>query len=385
MSYILLFTFLVLLPGIILCCKSKPIKPPCPDGYWKVPNGWKCHGDWLDPLKDMIHCANDYECMNSAYLCDGRRSIRREDTYSWEYGWNNSDANYPDGSPDENMCTDEFCSSLTDGRTRRCPGTTRCISPSVNYPSTDIPIGPICKEELFPQFQPIIVHFDNGSTKIQCQNGEMSEIANLLGGAGGFSDETKMKALRATTASLRCTQKEVALCSDHSDVTAETCAWACLHYSSQHYVNEIDKNDFLWPCPGEAKCIESRQICDGVKNCGKGQDEDENLCTEEFCRNGYVLMDTSEHNWTREDDVYGFNRYQPALAEIKYYYLFDSYRHPNYPPNQMDYYRENWAVDDNGNFSMARLQNMEMPKCKNSTKCLRRSVLDDDSGKWIEC
>ena len=146
MSYILLISFLIVLPGTVLGCKSKPVKPSCPEGYWKVPDGWKCHGHILDPLIDMIRCANDYKCMNSAFLCDGRRSIRREDTYSHDYGWNNSDANYPNGSPDENMCTDEFCSTLTDGRTRRCPGTTRCISPTVNYPGIDIPIGPICKE-----------------------------------------------------------------------------------------------------------------------------------------------------------------------------------------------------------------------------------------------
>ena len=217
---------------------------------------------------------------------------------------------------------------------------------------------------------------------IQCQNGEMPNIADRPGGAGDFSDTI---ALRAITAKTRCTQKEEPLCSDHSDVTAETCAWACLHYSSNHYVKEIERNDFLWPCPGEPKCIESRQICDGVPDCGNGQDEDENLCTEEFCRNGYVLMDTNQLNWTSKHDNYGYYRFHTDVAEIKYYYLFDIYRPRYYPANQMDYYQENFAVDDNGNFSMARLQNMEMPKCKNSTKCLRRNVLDDDSGKRIEC
>ena len=138
MVYKLFIAFLVTFPSFVISCKSKtsePAKPPCPDGFWEVPDGWKCNGGY------MTDCANDHKCMNYAYLCNGRRTLRRVDDR------NNSDANYPDGSPDENVCTDEFCSNLTDGRTRRCPGTTRCITPHVDYyKGTDIPIGPICAE-----------------------------------------------------------------------------------------------------------------------------------------------------------------------------------------------------------------------------------------------
>ena len=148
MNNLLLFTCLASFPTIIVTCKSKPNKPLCPDGYWKVPDGWKCKGypTWRNTMIDMVHCTNDYKCINYANLCNGIRNTRREDAYSHSYGWNESDANYPNGSPDENLCTDEFCLTLTDGRRRRCPGTTRCISPTVNYPGTDIPIGPICAE-----------------------------------------------------------------------------------------------------------------------------------------------------------------------------------------------------------------------------------------------
>ena len=138
MDYISYINFLISLPSFVLSCKSKtpePEKVTCPDGFWQVPDEWKCNG------LNHVDCANDYRCMNYANLCDGKRSLSRRDHQDY------SDENHRNGSPDENLCTDEFCSTLTDGRTRRCPGTTRCISPIVHYHSgTDIPIGPICAE-----------------------------------------------------------------------------------------------------------------------------------------------------------------------------------------------------------------------------------------------
>ena len=137
MDIISFFVVIATLPKLAIGCKSetsKPIKPTCPEGYWEVPEGWKCNGAYKGD------CFNNQNCMNYAYLCNGRRDLRRE-------GQNNSDSNYLDGSPDENLCTDKFCSRLKDGRTRRCSGTSRCITPTVNYfEGTDIPIGPICAE-----------------------------------------------------------------------------------------------------------------------------------------------------------------------------------------------------------------------------------------------
>ena len=128
-----------ILPSAIICCKSKapkPVEPSCPDGFWVVPDGYKCMGGL-----QMTDCAKNRKCMNYHYLCNGERNLMYEkDEFS-------SDSNYTDGTPDEKFCTDEFCATLTDGRTRRCPGTTRCITPTANFfPGTQIPIGPMCSE-----------------------------------------------------------------------------------------------------------------------------------------------------------------------------------------------------------------------------------------------
>ena len=137
MNYISNIHVLILFLTFVLSCKSKtpePVKVSCPDGFWKVPDGWKCIRDYGE---NTFGCTNDDQCMSYAYLCNGRRNSERRDhqTYYWHE------------LPDEKFCTDEFCSTLTDGRTRRCPHTTTCIPPIVHYHSgTDIPIGPICAE-----------------------------------------------------------------------------------------------------------------------------------------------------------------------------------------------------------------------------------------------
>ena len=75
------------------------------------------------------------------YLCNGESDLRID------YTDKKDTIDYSNGSPDENICSDEFCSSLPDGRTKHCPGTTRCIAPTVTYfEGTNIPIGPICAE-----------------------------------------------------------------------------------------------------------------------------------------------------------------------------------------------------------------------------------------------
>ena len=143
MNYLLNIHVLILFLTFVLSCKSKtpePVKVSCPDGFWKVPDGWKCIREYGDKT---VNCANDDQCMNYAHLCDNKINLKRRDNQD------NSDIYYRNGwaEPDEKFCTDEFCSTLTDGRTRRCPGMTRCITPVVNYYSgTDVPIGPICSE-----------------------------------------------------------------------------------------------------------------------------------------------------------------------------------------------------------------------------------------------
>ena len=141
-DYTLTFIFLVALPTFVFSCKSKaqdPDKPLCPEGYWEVPDGWQAFGGY-----ENNGVWND-KCMKYAYLCDGKRSLMTNGTPHAGHTLDTYD--YPNGSPDENHCTDEFCASLTDGRTKRCPGTTRCITPIVDYfEGTDVPIGPICAE-----------------------------------------------------------------------------------------------------------------------------------------------------------------------------------------------------------------------------------------------
>ena len=89
----------------------------------------------------------------------------------------------------------------------------------------------------------------------------------------------------------RCKTNGRPSCADHSDFTPKTCAWACLHMYSFFSMGGV-----TWPCPGEAKCINRFQICDGKRDCSKGQDEDKRLCTEEFCKNGLLSYDSNDLN-----------------------------------------------------------------------------------------
>lgn len=148
MHQIAVFIFLLTLPSSIWCCKGrKPTTPEhlCPPGFWEVPDGYRCIGQ----THKMTDCAKDHKCMNCAYLCNGERNLMYDnDDHSIQYNLRN-DSNYPNGTPDENYCTDEFCATpeVCGGRTKRCPGTTRCITPTKHHFSgTDIPIGPICSE-----------------------------------------------------------------------------------------------------------------------------------------------------------------------------------------------------------------------------------------------
>ena len=147
LAIVLFFT----LPSFTLSCKSKAPKTEeisCPSGFQKVPKGFKCNG------ADNIDCANEQNCVNSAtYLCDGKPSIRKAASSS------RNDGLLTEDRPDENVCTDEFCASLDDGRTKRCPGTTRCIKPNRKYfPNTNIPIGAMCAEVRDNYYQKYRIH-----------------------------------------------------------------------------------------------------------------------------------------------------------------------------------------------------------------------------------
>ena len=198
---------------------------------------------------------------------------------------------------------------------------------------------------------------------IHCSNGEVvrsEDNSNKIHGryvANEFS-------LRKQIAS-QCRGNHEPFCSDKSDQTPETCAWACLSRSGCVAVNQTACTE-SWACPGEPKCIARNQICDGNKDCENGQDEDINLCTEDFCRNGFVTIDDNTVNYTTW-------RFPTDNTKIWKDYIFLNHRYPNAPHE---------AVDPT---NIPRFQNHMTPKCNHSTKCLRRNSYDEDAKQWIEC
>ena len=345
------FVLFQFLPSLILCCKSQPQKPPCPEGFWEVPEGYKCIG----VSGTMTDCERNHKCMNYARLCDGDQDL--------EYVNHDSHSNYTDGTPDENICTNEFCATLLDGRTHRCPGTTRCIPPiKHHFPDTNISTGPVCSEDLFRQFKAVRMERVNYTSMIHCSNGEVvrsEDNSSVIRGRYVFHEYRLRRQIAR-----QCRGYDEPFCTDKSDLTPETCAWACLSHTcvivSKYSCTES------WACPGEPKCIERTQICDGQKDCDNGQDEDINLCTEDFCRNGFVAVDGNKVNYT----TWG---YPTDNTKMRKDYIFLNYRYPNSPHEVID------------STNIARLQNHMSPKCNHSTKCLRRNSYDEDSKKWIEC
>ena len=200
---------------------------------------------------------------------------------------------------------------------------------------------------------------------VLCDNGEKVRVENY-GYEGMFlkSDLT-----------WQCRLTEKPYCSGNF-LTPKICAWACLHLGK--FGLNFGLNIHSWACPGEAKCIKTSQICDGIPDCSHGQDEDEMLCTEDFCKNGFITYDNNEFNYTTKS-------YNTDPSKIIQYYIFSDYRYPYFPEIHMDGYRKIYATDGDGKVNIASLQNLEMPKCRNSTKCLRRNRDDEDADKLIEC
>ena len=204
---------------------------------------------------------------------------------------------------------------------------------------------------------------------IHCSNGE---VVRSDGNSHNISGRyvPHEYALRGEIAS-QCRGNHEPFCPDKSDLTPETCAWACLGPGpgSCVAVNQTSCT-FSWACPGEPKCIARDQICDGKKDCDNGQDEDINLCTEDFCRNGFVSVDDNRINFTATYNT----KYEYDTTKLWKDYIFLDYRYPNAPHG---------IIKPTNN--IAKLQNQLNPKCNHSTKCLRRSEYDDDSNQWIEC
>ena len=206
---------------------------------------------------------------------------------------------------------------------------------------------------------------------IRCRNGEIVRAKNFRGRYIDSEYFMRQEILRS------CRQIHEPFCSDKSDVTPETCSWACSHSGMLPLADKDgQRSEKSWPCPGEARCIARSKICDGVRDCGNGQDEDSNLCTEEFCRNGYVSTDSNKldfKTWT-----YGKN-----VSKLSKSYIFLDYRYANvHPKNIHDHllgvYHASKLI-----FESDR-QNYMTPKCNHSTKCLRRDRYEN-SENWIEC
>ena len=201
----------------------------------------------------------------------------------------------------------------------------------------------------------------NYTSMIHCSNGDVvrSEDNSSVIHGRYVNDERRLRRQIAR----QCRGYEEAFCGDKSDLTPETCAWACLSRTGV-IVNTISTES--WACPGEPKCIERNLICDGKKDCDNGQDEDINLCTEDFCRNGFVAVEDNGFDYM----IWGYPTPNTKMTKD---YIFLDYRYPNAPHAVVD------------STSIPKLQNHMTPKCNHSTKCLRRNSNDEDSKHWIKC
>ena len=197
---------------------------------------------------------------------------------------------------------------------------------------------------------------------IHCSNGDVvrsEDSSSVIRGNYGRDEYTLRRQIAR-----QCRGYDEPFCPDKSDITPETCAWACLSRTcvivSKYSCTES------WACPGEPKCIERTQICDGKKDCTNGQDEYINLCTEDFYRNCFVAVDDNKVNYTTW-------RYSTDNTKMSKDYIFLDYRYPNAPHEPI------------GSTIIANIQNAMTPKCNHSTKCLRRNSYDEDAKQWIEC
>ena len=215
---------------------------------------------------------------------------------------------------------------------------------------------------MFQQFTPVEAELVNERGHIKCDSGEIIELDKYTNADARFDIIERCRNLKAP------------FCSDKSDVTPKTCSWACLHYTS---IMKGTRGKKPWPCPGEAKCIGRHQICDGIPDCKNGQDEYVELCTDDFCTNGFVSYDGNQFNYSTQ-------KYDYDTTDIGTDYIFREYRYPNMKSKNMEDYKNRYTTS-NGKVINASLQNLAMPKCRHSTKCLRRNSYDNDWQDWIEC
>ena len=64
-----------------------------------------------------------------------------------------------------------------------------------------------------------------------------------------------------------------------------SCSQSKMDLSNFEFFN-IDENvcpNGQWKCPGETRCLKASRVCDGKIDCQDGGDENNNLCTNNFC------------------------------------------------------------------------------------------------------
>ena len=70
-----------------------------------------------------------------------------------------------------------------------------------------------------------------------------------------------------------------------STICLASCSLSKIDLSSMEFF-DIDKNvcpNGQWKCPGETRCLKASRVCDGKIDCQDGGDENDNLCTYNFC------------------------------------------------------------------------------------------------------
>ena len=147
-------------------------------------------------------------------------------------------------------------------------------------------------------------------------------------------------------------EEYVSKCADGSEASSESCAWAC--------TGQLSKS---WACPGEAKCINTKKICDGIPDCENAHDENPELCTEDFCRDGFI---------ERHGDRIQYELRDVSMKVLKRIYLFRSYHTnqakdnvPEEIKNEKGVEMFNWGIDPENNLKW---------KCPNSTRCIRGPI-----------
>ena len=144
----------------------------------------------------------------------------------------------------------------------------------------------------------------------------------------------------------------ISKCADGSEASPNSCAWAC----TARWSNS-------WACPGEAKCIDTKKICDGIHDCEFGHDENPDLCTDDFCRDGFM---------ERHGDMIQYEINKVSMKVLKRIYLFRHYhtneakeKVPEEIKNEEGVEMFDWSKDPENNLKW---------KCPNSTRCIRGPV-----------